>query len=158
MNDSPLTTVLLLAGIALVTVSLLIRIHRYLRRQRAKPPRENVRGSASREPVDPSPGTPAAWNRSEVEMHERARELMARLDGKISVLRAMVAEADRAAARLERARAEMDTEATLADCPVDPEEVHILADYGHGATEIARRLGCPVGRIESILRDRGKAT
>ena len=38
-------------------------------------------------------------------MHDTARDLSARLDSKLSMLQAMVAEADRAAARLEAALA-----------------------------------------------------
>jgi hypothetical protein len=49
--------------------------------------------------LDASPKT-AQW---EVDMHETARELKAQLDSKMSALQALIAEADRAASRLEAA-------------------------------------------------------
>ena len=152
MGDSPLFTALLLAGIALVTVSLLLRLQRYRRRQRGKPMAQAQRQAG------PSRAAPTEVNRWEVQMHETARELMAQLDSKISVLRAMVAEADRAAARLQRAQAGVDPDIETADQrPVDPDEVAMLADYGHSAVEIAQRLGRPVGHIEEILSQRGRS-
>jgi len=139
-----------------------------------------------------------AQDRWEVEMHDRTREMTGTLDSKMSALQALIADADRAAARLERALDEVEgrmpdgDDSPLSDgaplatgtdeMPVAPapgtagqagsgtpagqqegdrqsdlqrEQVHTLADYGHPPSEIAARLGRPVGEIELILRLRG---
>jgi hypothetical protein len=60
--------------------------------------------TASQRHLDSTPKT-AQW---EVEMHETARELKAQLDSKMSALQALIADADRAAARLEAAKENRD--------------------------------------------------
>ena len=124
-----------------------------------------------------SPGaSPGGW---EVQMHDTARELSAQLDSKMSALRALVAEADRAAARLEAALERSDgfgpppthqaqSLAAAAESRRDSllsnvaprahrhEEVYTLADYGYAPAEIARRLGTPIGEVELILSLRGQ--
>ena len=116
----------------------------------------------------------------EVDMHDTARELSARLDSKMIALQSLVAEADRAAARLEAALAEAvdppRQPGNQAHClehagaagrdhaaasPTAPragrrEEVYALADYGYDAVEIARRVGSPIGEVELILSLREK--
>jgi len=124
------------------------------------------------------PQAPGGW---EVRMYDTARELSAQLDSKMSALRALAAEADRAAARLEAALERSDgfgplrghqaqslaaagesrRDSLLTD--VAPrahrrEEVYTLADYGYAPAEIARRLGTPVGEVELILSLRKKWT
>ena len=109
-------------GIAFI---LLMRTSRYFSRQRQEEPkwsraaRPRYDGSAtaysrsgdsstaaqttppttSQRHLDAMPKT-AQW---EVDMHETARELKAQLDSKMSALQALIAEADRAASRLEEA-------------------------------------------------------
>lgn len=237
LASSQLLTSLLVVGLALTTAALLMRTARRLSRR-----------TSTAEPIVDSrrvvePGHPKAtcpppelvqW---EVQMHETARELTSVLASRISVLRALVAEADRAAARLETA---LDAAAQLAAQPgipgqgrshaTDPctsrgdrapqsaprcegrsqagglgapafaggndpaageaqgqlpqpvqeppgqrlsaeqlppcnaaslaaprcspqrrEEICLLADYGFGPTEIARRTSTPVGEVELIL-------
>jgi hypothetical protein len=94
-----------LGALALTIGMLLLRTQRHMRRARAEQP------AIVRTPR-PSPrekghhvDEPAELARWEVEMHEIARDLSARLDSKIGALRALIAEADRAAARLEAALA-----------------------------------------------------
>jgi hypothetical protein len=118
-------------------------------------------------------------------MHETARDLMGQLDSKMRALQALIAEADRAAARLEAAldesnephregafsgRRHAGQAEGLAPAPAPSrtspdyaadrdrppaesrrEEIYTLADYGYDATEIARRVGSPVGEVELIL-------
>ena len=83
-----------------------------------------------------------------------------------------MAEADRAAARLEAALAgaadslppqgnQAYSLEHAAASPTAPragrrEEVYALADYGYDAAEIARRVGSPIGEVELILSLRGK--
>ena len=116
----------------------------------------------------------ARW---EVQMHETARELSAQLDAKLSLLQSLTAEADRAAERLEEALArvqsaippgsqadslhpisadELGAESTRelpagTDRSRSREEIYHLADYGFAPSEIARRVGSPVGEVELIL-------
>ena len=113
-------------------------------------------------------------------MHDTARDLSAQLDSKLSALGALVAEADRAAARLEAAleraaepvprtnnqarslqRGEADERGeagvrAAASRPRRQEEIYTLADYGYEPAEIARRVGTPVGEVELILSLRGR--
>jgi hypothetical protein len=132
------------------------------------------------------PANLAEW---EVQMHETARQLSAQLDAKLSLLQALIADAERVAARLEnalerahralppgsqaealRSVAEHGRDLSELDAAViEPElsapgeeppaydrarrhaEVYRLADYGLAASEIARRVGSPVGEVELIL-------
>lgn len=96
-------TGLTLGALGLVIAWLLLRTHRYLARQKGdasplvhvdRPPR------ADRGPDRDAPAEVLRW---EVQMHETARQLSAQLDSKMGVLQALIAEADRAAARLEAA-------------------------------------------------------
>jgi hypothetical protein len=88
-----------------VTGLLLLRSSRYFSRQRE---RSSSLTSTRRTPHrrDPSlhdaPSEPARW---EVLMHEKARDLTGQLDSKMSALGALIAEAERATAQLERALA-----------------------------------------------------
>ncbi len=94
----------LVAGVALIAGLLMLRSSRYYARQkresgpsRPRPPAQEELPSRGEEPGD--------VDRWEVQMHDTARDLSARLDSKLSMLQALVAEADRAAARLEAALA-----------------------------------------------------
>ena len=87
-------------GLLAVTIwFLLAQSQRYFARQRSAEPQQ-------RPPPRPLPAAhedPEEAARWEVQMHETARQLSAQLDTKLGVLQALVAEADRAAARLEAA-------------------------------------------------------
>jgi hypothetical protein len=123
---------------------------------------------------------PVNRDRWEVHMHDTARDLSGQLDSKISALQALVAEADRAAARLEAALAQPDEpvrrtnqqarslqsegdaqrDATAAAGAAPrgrhQEEIYMLSDYGYEPAEIARRVNMPIGEIELILSLRGR--
>jgi hypothetical protein len=113
-----------------ISFILLMRTSRYFNRQRQQEPkwmraaRPRYDGSATAYPrsgdsSSAAPTTPptttqrhldampktAQW---EVDMHETARELKAQLDSKMSALQALIAEADRAASRLEAAMESRD--------------------------------------------------
>jgi hypothetical protein len=101
MGVSPV--VLFIGALAITTWVLLMRSHRWFRRQpRNLPPVEAYgrQESAARMPPVALPAEAAKW---EVQMHEIARELSARLDSKMGALEHLIHEADRAAARLDRA-------------------------------------------------------
>ena len=97
-------TLVVLVMSALVIGWVLLRTHRAVARHR--------RGSTTHKTqppqrVDPghhldSPDEVCRW---EVQMHEIARDLSAQLDSKMGALQALIADADRAAARLEAATA-----------------------------------------------------
>jgi hypothetical protein len=172
---------LLLAVIVAVTSMMLIRIRRYMRRQkksqsvmvRTDRPDRGERGHHL--------GLPAEAMKWEVEMHQTARDLSAQLDSKMSALGHLIRDADLASARLETAleaasghlqppaqaeslEATETTDTHPDSTPVDGspgeeaidqrghEELYTLADYGFDAREIARRLGIPIGEVELILR------
>ena len=121
---SPATFIFMVVVLG-ISFILLMRTSRYFNRQRQEEPkwlraaRPRYDGSATAYPRsgDSSAATPttppttsqrhldampktAQW---EVDMHETARELKAQLDSKMSALQALIAEADRAASRLEAA-------------------------------------------------------
>lgn len=156
-----------IAVIVVVTWMLLMRSQRYFGRQKAGEPQNKW-------DTKPTPKTPAAQGelpeavaRWEVQMHESARQMSAQLDCKMSALQSLIADADRAAARLEAASGKPQT-APPASTPDKPpetlkmssdarrEEICTLSDYGFTAADIARRIDAPVGEVESILRLRGK--
>ena len=168
------TALLLLALVVMIGI-LMMRSHRYFSRQDRSP---IVRAERPQRPLPGPHGAPhgvppdslAQW---EVDLHETARDLSAQLDSKMGVLQHLVCEADRAAARLEKALAVGDCaapggrgpaagEARPKDpaAPASPdrrcEEICTLADYGFEPAEIARRLGAPIGEIESVLDVRAK--
>ena len=154
-----------IAAIAVVTWMLLMRSHRYFGRQRASEPENKWE-------TKPTPKTPAAQGelpdsvaRWEVEMYESARRMSAQLDSKMSALQALIADADRAAARLEallsgKPSSDTNTDNSTASLklPSDAhrEEIYTLSDYGFTAADIARRLDAAVGEVELILGLREK--
>ncbi len=104
--QSGVVTGLMLGSLGLVIGWLLLRTHRYLSRQkRNDSPLVRVGRPEQTNSVHhlDAPPEVARW---EVQMHETARELSATLDSKMRALQALIAEADRAAARLEAAGAE----------------------------------------------------
>ena len=165
------TALLLLALVVMIGV-LMMRSHRYFSRQDRSPivrterPQPSLHGA----PHGATPDSLAQW---EVQMHETARDLSAQLDSKMGALQHLTCEADRAAARLEKALAAGDCAApggrepaagearpTDGTAPASPdrrcEEICTLADYGFEPAEIARRLGAPAGEVESVLGLRAK--
>ena len=168
----------LLLGVAVVAGILLLRTNRYYARQRQQQPSAPGPTTAAPQSARCHVETPAGMARWEVAMHDTARELSAQLDSKLSALQALVAEADRAAARLEAALASAAAPArppshqaeslqhaggsdrdpaTAAPRTRRQEEVYTLADYGYDAAEISRRLGTPIGEVELILGLRQQA-
>ncbi len=93
-------------AIALTIWILLIHTQRYFNRRRAEMAQQfqvHVKRAPPEHRIGPPPDGPDEAFRWEVRMHETARELSAVLDSKLSLLQALVAEADRAASRLEAA-------------------------------------------------------
>ena len=202
LTDPSTLCLILLAASA---VFLLLRTRGQLARQRQRWETEETEVRAGDEgpsAVLPSTGgQPPDLARWDVEMHETARQLSAQLDAKLSLLQSLIAEADRAAARLEDAldrahptlppgsqaeslrpvagpvrdvRYELESpklETTVAESNLSSpgesepsrasdrgrrrEEIYRLADYGFATTEIARRVGSPVGEVELVLSLRG---
>ena len=171
--QSPILSVLIVAALALIILTLLIRSYRYFSRQRgdnsaivrtARPP-HNSRHSDHDLPADI-----AKW---QVTMHETARQLSAQLESKMAAIGSLVADADRAASRLEAALRLQESAggAGMVMQPPKPatdntprpsaaehqrEEIHLLSDYGYDSSEIASRVGTPIGEVERILSLRGK--
>jgi hypothetical protein len=103
LND-PSTLCLIL--LAVTAVFLLLRTRGQLARQQQRWATEATKPRAYGDlrNTDASPGgLPDDLARWEVEMHETARQLSAQLDAKLSLLQALIAEAERAAERLEDA-------------------------------------------------------
>jgi len=167
-----LSDALLAAALAVIILPLLIRSYRYFSRRSGdngaivrtvRPPRN------SPQQYHDQPAEAAQW---QVAMHETARQLSAQLDSKMGALQELIAEADRAAARLEAAakpstpigQAEtiepaIDTaeSSTMEGSPLQDrcEQVYLLSDYGYDPAEIARRVGAAVGQVELVLSLRG---
>ncbi len=116
LASSQFLTSLFLVGLALTVAGLLMRTARQLSRRTsgAEPIVDSRRVVA---PNGPKVGPPAELVQWEVRMHETARELTGELASRISALRALVSEADRAAARLEAA---LDGAGPLAARPAVP--------------------------------------
>jgi len=100
-------TGLMLGALALVIGWLLLRTHRQFSRQR----RDDAPLARMARPQRSEQGyhldAPPEVLHRDVQMHETARELSAQLDGKMGALQRLIAEADRAAARLEAAAARL---------------------------------------------------
>ena len=97
-------TVLILVALAVIILSLLIRWYRYYSRQKGSDAVIVRTARPTREPEDQYRGAPPEVARWQVAMHETARDLSAQLDSKMSALQALIADADRAADRLEAAK------------------------------------------------------
>jgi hypothetical protein len=106
MNFTDPSTLCLIV-LALSAVFLLIHTRGQLARQRRRWEAEATAAGAydaAAKGVSFPPGClPDDLARWEVEMHETARQLSAQLDAKLGLLQSLIAEADRAAARLEEA-------------------------------------------------------
>jgi len=168
-GSGPLIVLLMLAA---VLAWVLFRTYRGVARHRGNA----TSGRPSRPRADDSVhhlDLPPEGHRWEVQMHETARDLSAQLDSKMSALQALIADADRAAARLEAASGgqspeifEPDRTQTDAlppsgdsrDAGPSPRQAEVcaLADHGFDAAEIADRIGRPIGEVELILGLRHK--
>jgi hypothetical protein len=95
-----LLPLLAIAGLGMVIAMILMRGGLRRRRSSDEHWHQVERPSGQRARSAPKPDDLASW---EVDMHETARALSARLDSKMSALQALIADADRAAERLERA-------------------------------------------------------
>jgi hypothetical protein len=160
---------------------LLFRTQRHFARQVRTPMEYDPPERAPARRAEPASDAIERW---EIEMHDLARELSARLDSKMSVLEHLIREADRAAARLESALAAAGPGARVPSVPPEAQranqaagllagtsaggdtpdegrprpahagrydEIYLMADYGHPAGEIAKKLGLPIGEVELIL-------
>ncbi len=122
LAESYTATAVCLGALAVVIGWVLFRTHRTLSRQRGG----NATLVHTARPHRADPGhnldAPPDVLRWEVQMHETARELSAQLDSKMGALQALIADADRAAARLESAMAG-DAQASAAESsePARPE-------------------------------------
>ena len=120
LAHSSVVTGLMLGALALVIGWLLLRTQRYLSRQRRDDrPLVRVARPQRREQGHDLDAPPEVL-RWEVQMRETARELSAQLDSKIGALQSLIAEADRAAARLEAAAARLP-EGVRQPAPSDPQ-------------------------------------
>ena len=172
----------LLGAALLLSGVLLFRSQRYFSRLAQ---RTSFSDALREPPADPDPAELAVSSRKaerwEVEMQETARELSARLDSKMSALQHLIRDADRAAARLERAlnpaapgsgapapsAGPVADQEGLAPAPDGAaagiagyqqryEEIYMLADYGYPPEEIAQRVDSPIGEVQLILGLRKK--
>jgi hypothetical protein len=148
---------LFIAAVALTSWILLRRSYRYYARQKKdQGPIESPKISSNVETWGQNPAAPREETQWEVRMHDTARDLSARLDSKMSALLALIAEADRAAARLEAAvgqTAGADRAKNVGALRGGnrTEEIKILSAYGFSAADIANRVGCEVEEVESVL-------
>lgn len=114
--------VVFLAGVALACAVLLFRSQRRLRQQRASQtaapspwsPRELSHAAAPNR-LD----APLELQRFEVQMHETAREAMARIDNKIGILEHLIRDADARIARLQAVGEWMDRSAKIDAAKLD---------------------------------------
>jgi hypothetical protein len=173
LADTSVAYIFLIAAILVATLTMFLRLYRYQSRQRHA---GDVRPSDRQHEPDPRgfrADAPESIIRWEVQMQELARDLKAEIDSKMVALEHLIRDADRAAERLEKARATTDAHAPLADQAADNvsptewtdtengrlrDEAYMLADYGFSAADIASRLNTPLGQIELILRLREEKT
>lgn len=152
-----LATAVFVAGIALVSWVLLRRSSRFFGRRAQQLPTIARASRSDNVPEQPSSAEPDDMTRWEVHMHEAARQLSAQLDTKMSALGTLVAEADRAAARLEAALGgQTKPPAQRATAAAPREEIELLADYGFPPSDIASRTRVDLGEVERILRQSGR--
>jgi hypothetical protein len=137
-------TGLMLGALGVVIGWLLLRTHRHLSRQKTSDsPLVRVPRPEQTEPGHHLDAPPELL-RWEVQMHETARALSAQLDSKMSALRCLIAEADRAAARLEASQRR-----DISDVPPrHPEDVE-MPSRAMGGSGICAHPPSPAGRASS---------
>ncbi len=94
-------------------------------------------GATARLPMAGVPESLTAW---EVQMHETAREISALVDTKLRLLQHLVAEADRAATRLERA---LDAAQTCLSQPTPSSQTRLDDQSGLGANPACEAIAQP---------------
>ena len=147
---------------------------------------ERIKKLGGRLPEERSLGhnldAPPEMVRSEIQMHDMARDLFGQLDSKIVIVTQLLSRAEEQLVLLQRAmeRAEQlgiapgetfstlessTTGQPLVEPPHPPliqegpcSEIYELADEGYSSSAIATRLGAPVGEVELILSLRGNAS
>jgi hypothetical protein len=112
--------VVFLAVLALTIMILLRRTRRYLARQKNQDSALVHTARPQDQPRRPQADAPDEVLGWEVRMHETARDLAAQLDSKMGALQALIADADRAAARLEAAVAKPGASARKPGRPDPP--------------------------------------
>lgn len=167
---------LFMLALLCVTWFLLMRWRRGRVQCEAPPARIERSPAQKQRGLGDSPEAIAAW---EVHVYETARELSGQLDSKMGALQHLVREADRAAARLEKALAGAEGGAGADAAPAgaegaargaepDPapgacapparrrdDEIRLLANYGFDPHEIARRTGASPDEVRRVLGQRG---
>ena len=103
--QSDLWPVFAIVGLGLIIAMLMLRGQR--RRTRGRGDDHSPRVSQVGLDLSQYGGRADAQGRWEVEMHDRTREMTGTLDSKMSALQSLIADADRAAVRLERALGEV---------------------------------------------------
>ena len=167
---------LFLAGMALVILVLLRRTAKFV----AKAPRDHrhlaVQPRPDQQPVKDFDAPPEILQ-YQVQLHDTARELTARLDSKMVALLHLVREADRRIDRLEALTAQLaavgtkipvepaalqrpvvasEPRGTSAAAPGAHQNIFSLADQGFSAATIAHRVHVPLIEVEAILHTRSK--
>lgn len=168
LTDGGLLAVLALMALFGITSMMLRRSHRQLLSRERPSTALSTPGPARRErgQLQDAPREFVDW---EVKMHDLGRELSAQLDSKMSALQQLIADADRAAARLESALSSAgredhpeppDEQTIAANAPgsaLSPRAEHerdqvcVLSDYGFEPADIARRVDLPLGEVRTIL-------
>ena len=159
MNGIDTSTLLIMAGVVLLTFSLI----RILRR-RAEQTETKLKPTSYSDPTPSSIKPRQVADSLEVQLYNTFRELNARLDTKFHLLNELVVEAERKATRLEKLMASpsitLDGEDTIiiaTDKTPSPtetsrfDEIHALAERGMTPPEIAQRVDLPIGEINLIL-------
>jgi hypothetical protein len=156
-------TIVFLLALVVAIVILLRRVQRY----RARLPAQD--GPIVRVPrpgrleMNPARGAPPDVAKYEVQLHETARELSAKLDTKMIALEHLIRDADKRIGELKSLLQRTDDEPDEAAPDVaseiryvDPRysEVYSLADQGFSAVTIAHRVGSTLVDVETILAAR----
>ncbi len=165
LAQSNLSMLFVLAGLGVIIAILLRRSYGYLSRQRRDDNALVVLPRPKPEPVTRLMDGPPKLSRWEVEMHQTARDLSAEINTRASLLQAMIAEADRAATRLENALRKTsesqssehnswkdapDAENSVECSTSTVQSIHVLADYGFSNEDIAARLDQSLAEIKRI--------
>ncbi len=156
-------TIVGLLALVVFTWVLLRRWHRYFKRRQTDPspvvkvPRPDDQAASRPSYSDVSP----ELLKFEVQLEERARELMAQLDSKMVALMHLIRDARQCIDRLEMAQHgpttdEATPQAPVETPPLDPElvKIHALAKQGFSAVTIAHQVERPLDEIEKILGHR----
>ncbi len=180
-NGSVLPSAMMAAGIALLSLWLLIRLRRRSREitRRADGRRESLAGESSR---SGSQARRDELDAAMVRIQELTRECAAQIDNRIQRLEQVLRLTDDRIRHLEEQTSERDAEVARPAGPaatemvfrnppaaptppppsphMDPltRRVHELADMGQAPIEIARQLDEPTGKVELILALRHAST